>query len=320
MLSRVADAIYWMSRYIERAENTARFIDVNLSLMLDAPNELSQQWEPLVMVTSDHELFYERYGRATRERVTDFLTFDRSYPNSIVSCVSSARENARSVREIISSEMWEHLNAFYLKMQSSSSRQAMEEPHAFYTDVKMGCHLLAGITDATMSHDEGWHFGRLGGMLERADKTSRILDVKYFLLLPRLADVSSPFDNISWSALLKSASALEMYRKKHGPILPRNVAEFLILQTEFPRAIQFSLKHADRSLHAITGTAVGASGSVPERLLGRLCSDLSYRSIDDILQIGLHEYLDTFQIHLNEITIAIFDAFFALRPVTEENT
>lgn len=318
MLSRVADAIYWMSRYIERAENTARFIDVNLHLMLDLPAGVSQQWEPLILVTGDHALFSERYGHATQERVTEFLTFDRAYPNSIASCLFQARENARSVREIISSEMWEHLNAFYLKVQDTPKHGVIDAPHAFYTQVKMGCHLLAGITDATMSHGEAWHFGRLGGMLERADKTSRILDVKYFILLPSAQDLATPFDNIGWSALLKSASALEMYRKAYGPISPTHVAAFLILHPEFPRAVYYSLQEADHSLRAITGSPPGAHANEPERLLGRLCAELTYTHIDDIIRQGFHEFLDTLQYRLNAIDLAIFETYFALQPVQKD--
>ncbi|MBM3262505.1 MAG: alpha-E domain-containing protein [candidate division Zixibacteria bacterium] len=320
MLSRVADAIYWMSRYVERAENTARFIDVNLHLMLDLPAGFARQWKPLIAVTGDETLFQKRYGQATEEHVVEFLTFDRSYPNSIVSCLSQARENARSIREIISSEMWEHLNAFFLTVQNTRPDLAADAPHDFYTEVKMGCHLMAGITNATMSHGEGWHFGRLGGMMERADKTLRILDVKYFILLPQVQDVGTPFDNIGWSALLKSASALEMYRIAFGLIHPSRVAEFLILHPEFPRAIHYCLRKADRSLHAIAGSPAGTFANEPERLLGHLCAELSYRPIGDIIGGGLHEFLDMFQYRLNEIDQTIFDTFFALRPIQKEKS
>jgi uncharacterized alpha-E superfamily protein len=212
MLSRVATSIYWMSRYLERAENVARFVDVNLNLTLDMPEEFGEQWGPLVNITGDLELFTKRYRAPTRENVLHFLTFDRENPNSILSCVRHARENARSVREIISSEMWEQANRFYLLVKDAAKNKSVfENPNEFYSAVKLASHLFDGITDATMSHGEAWHFLQVGELLERADKTSRILDVKYFILLPDAQAVGTTIDNIQWAALLKSASALEMY-------------------------------------------------------------------------------------------------------------
>ena len=224
MLSRVADSIYWMSRYIERAENVARVIDVNLNLMLDLPVGATQQWQPVVDTTGDTKAFKKRYGVANQQNVIRFLTFDPDHSNSIVSCVRAARENARSVREVISSEMWEQINQFYLMITSAdASARGVRDPHYFFGSVKMSSQLIAAVTDATMTHGEGWHFSRLGREIERADKTSRILDVKYFLLLPAVADVGTTFDDIQWAAVLRSASAFEMYRKKHGRISPDRV-------------------------------------------------------------------------------------------------
>jgi uncharacterized alpha-E superfamily protein len=211
MLSRVADAIYWLNRYVERAENIARFIDVNLNLLLDVPVGVEHQWEPLVMTTGDRAIFQERYGAATIENVVQFLTFDRDYPNSILSCLYSARENARSVREVISSEMWERVNGFYLMLQEAAKRPPMEQLPQFFSEVKLASHLFAGVMDGTMSHNEGWHFGQVGRLLERADKTARILDVKYFILLPSIGYVGTALDDLQWIALLKSASAYEMW-------------------------------------------------------------------------------------------------------------
>src|SRR6266571_7497522 len=258
MLSRVADSIYWMTRYIERAENVARFIDVNLQLMLDLPAGITEQWAPLVDITDDQLLFQERYGATTRQNVVAFLTFDTGNPNSIYACLRAARENARSVREVISSEMWEQVNTFYLMVRDAAAQgRVTAEPHAFFTEVKMASHRFVGITDVTMSHNEGWHFGRLGCLLERADKTSRILDVKYYLLLPNVHDVGTPVDDIQWSAVLKSASAFEMYRKRFGLLRPDRVADFLMLDREFPRAMHYCLVHAEESLHAISGSPPG---------------------------------------------------------------
>jgi uncharacterized alpha-E superfamily protein len=314
MLSRVADSVYWMSRYVERAENVARFIDVNFQLMLDEAGG-DRQWQPLVNTTGDHEEFNKRYGTgATQENVINFLTFDSSNPNSILSCLRKARENARTVREIISSEMWLQINRFYLKVNSAAEASNwLDSANEFFTEVKEASHLFSGITDATMAHNEAWHFCRLGRMLERADKTSRMLDVKYYILLRSAEDVGSPFDDIQWAAVLRSASAFEMYRKRHGRISPGGVVEFLILDREFPRAMQFCLVTARDSIHAISATPLGTFRYQPEKLLGQLCSDLSFASIDEILSAGLHEYLDDLQTKVNAVGSGIYETFFAIK-------
>ena len=314
MLSRVADSIYWMSRYVERAENVARFVDVNLNLMLDAPEGQAQQWQPLVNTTGDHEEFSRRHPVANRGNVIQFLTFDPDNSNSILSCLRSARENARSIREVISSEMWEQVNVFYLMVKEAAERRGgLEHPHAFYTQVKQASHLFSGIADATMTHGEPWQFLSLGRMLERADKTSRILDVKYYILLPSVADVGTPADDIQWAAVLRSASAFEMYRKRHGRISPHGVVKFLLLDPEFPRAIRFCLDRSREALHAVSGTPMCSFRIPAERLLGLLCSDLAYASVDEVVHSGLHEYLDDLQTKMNGVGLGIFETFLARR-------
>jgi uncharacterized alpha-E superfamily protein len=314
MLSRVAETIYWMSRYVERAENVARFIDVNLNLMLDAPDGAGRQWQPLVNTTGDHEDFAQRCGEATQSNVIQFLTFDRDNPNSIISCLRAARENARSVREIISSEMWLQLNKFYLMVNNAaSSQKGLESPPAFFTEVRLASHLFTGVTDATMTHGEAWHFCRLGRKLERADKTSRILDVKYFILLRSVADVGTPFDDVQWAAVLRSASAFEMYRQRHGRISPKDIVQFLLLDAEFPRAIRFCLNAARDSLYAISGTPPGTFRNHPEKMLGQLCSDLACAHVEEIVSKGLHEYLDSLQTRMNGVGFGIYETFLAKR-------
>lgn len=316
MLSRVADSIYWLNRYVERAENVARFIDVNLNLLLDNPLGIRQQWRPLIITTGDLQEFEKRYGEATAENVIQFLTFDDQYPNSIASCLRAARENARSVREIISSEMWEQVNSFHLMVQDVSKAKSLADLSSFFAEVKMASHLFSGVMDATMSHNEGWHFGQVGRLLERADKTARILDVKYFILLPSIHDVGTTLDELQWIALLKSASAYEMYRKRQQRISPREVAEFLILDRQFPRSIQFCLIEAERSLHHITGYPVDTWRNPPERALGKLRSELDYLTMDEIMEKGLHEFLDNLQSHINQVGDRIFETFFDLEPVS----
>lgn len=323
MLSRVADSVFWMARYVERSENVARFIDVNHHLTLDLGEELGDQWAPLIYTTGDHELFFQHYQQATRENVLRFLAVDRENPNSILSCVCNARENARTAREIISSDMWEELNRLYL-LVSDAVRAGGHCGHDFFAEVKRASHLLIGTTDATMSHGEAWHFARLGRLLERADKSSRIVDVKYFILLPRADDVGTTLDVTQWSALLRSTSALEMYRRAHGRISPLKVVDFMLLDRAFPRSVRYCVGGAEDSLHAITGTPDNMFGNRAEQDLGRLRSELDFTSIDDVVQTGLHEFIDDVQSRLNSTDEAIFKTFCAVesaaahRPVQEQ--
>ncbi|HXS18738.1 MAG TPA: alpha-E domain-containing protein, partial [Polyangiaceae bacterium] len=245
------------------------------------------------------------------ETVAHFLSFDRRYPNSVVSCVSFARENARTVREVISREMWQQLNELYLMVKDASkSPGPIEEMADYFERVKLAGIHYAGVTDATLSHGEAWHFCRLGRLLERADKTSRILDVKYFVLQPSQQQGGPTIDQVGWTALLNSASALQMYRQTEHIITPRRVARFLLLSDEFPRSIRHCVKRAQRSLHALTGTPVGNYKTEAERLLGKLVADLDYADIDQVVDYGLHEYLDELQTTLNAVSSSVHKQFF----------
>ena len=310
LLSRVADSVYWMGRYIERAENVARFLDVNHNLMLDLPQGYQDQWQPIVDTTGDRAAFEKRYGTASREKVVEFLAFDPEYRSSIFSCILSARENARSVRETISSEMWEQINSLYLMITGENHKEAAALLPSFCHQMRMACHLFHGITEVTMTHNEAWHFIRLGRNLERADKTSRILDVKYFILLPSVRDVGTPYDDVQWSAVLKSVSGFEMYRKRHGRISPERIVEFLLLDHEFPRALRYCVGRADRSLHVITGTAADTFSCSAEQRLGILRSELDFARVETILAGGLHEFCDALQVKMNTIDQCIANDFF----------
>lgn len=318
MLSRVADSLFWLSRYVERVENLARFVDVNWHMALDIPGDPSSQWQPLVAVTGDMEYFESRYRRADRDNVIRFLVFDPEYPNSIISCLRSARENARTVRQFITLEMWEQLNDMYLTMRDAvSKRSPVNLNHAFFTEIMADCQLFTGITDATMSHEEGWNFMHLGRMIERADKTTRLLDVKYFILLPSVSYIGTPYDDLLWAAVLRSASAFEMYRKRYHQISPQRVIEFLVFDRSFPRAVHHCVVMADRALHSISDTPPGTFRNLAEKRLGRLKADLDFTEIEEVMDTGLHQFLDDFQKNLNEVGEAVFQTFFALRPVPE---
>lgn len=321
MLSRVADCVYWMSRYIERAENVARFVDVNQSISLGG----TPQWAPLVYASGDEDLFKELYGEFTAENVLKFLLFDERNLNSILSCSKFARENARIIRETLSVTLWESINRFYLRVRDGwqNSDAILQNPHQFLERVKRSSHQTIGVTEATLSHGEAWHFSRVGRLLERADKSSRILDVKYFLLrgsesaaaLPGDLASGSTLDVVQWSALLESTSALHAYRKEFGRIEPKSVAQFLIFDKNFPRALRFCVQQAQSSLHEITGTPLGEVSDAATEQFAAFRNQLRTMTIDDVFSLGLHEFIDDFQSHVNDLGQAMFHSFFESRPI-----
>jgi uncharacterized alpha-E superfamily protein len=322
MLSRVADSIYWMNRQIERAENLARAAETTLDLALDGTISHGRLWNALVCTFGDEADFWPRYGLANQDNVITFLAFDTLNHNSISSCLQAARENARTIRDLISSPMWEEINKAHLFVRSAASGGAhLHNPREFLDEVKRASQLITGVTDATMSHGEAWHFARMGRLIERADKTSRVLDVEHYFnpaaLDDAVAQVGDAADAVQWSAVLESASALEMYRKQYGVVSRRDVAEFLVFDRQFPRAIHFCLTKAEESLLAVTGGAKGTYTNPAEQRLGRLRAKLDYGAIDEVLvgTGGLHGFIDGFQTQLNGTSEAIHDTFFALRPV-----
>jgi uncharacterized alpha-E superfamily protein len=317
MLSRVADSLYWMSRYIERAENNARLAEVNLQLLLDLANQpgtdTRQQWNPVISSLEENELFSSLYQTLDGQAAIDFVSLQKGNPNSIYSCLLQARENARSTREQMSSEMWEQINRMYLFVQSRAGRDLLRSsPYEFFKRIISGSHLFQGICDATMTHGEGWDFIRIGKFMERADCTSRILDVKYHILLPTGEKVGGNIDTIQWMAVLRSCSALEAYRKIYvGQVAPWKVAEFIITHPEFPRSIRFSIDLLDATLHRISGSNEGNYANEAERISGRLRSDLDYITIGEIFEFGLHEYLETLQERLVGVNDAMYEAYCA---------
>ncbi len=300
-----------MQRYRERAENIARLIDVNLFLSIDAPGDDEQQWHPIVVTTGDYVLFEQLYGKSTEKNVIEFLTFDTRNPNSILNCVHHSRENARSVRESITQEMWHELNSLHLFMReaASASRRDAKSLYEFYARVKRSCQLFTGIMDTTLSHDEAWHFGRLGNLFERADQSSRILDAKYYMLLPSVDHVGTPYDDILWSALLRSVSGLEMYRRLWHEIHHSHVIDFIVLNREFPRSIHSCLRRAKQSLEIVGFESSG--GEPPIILVDRLCAELESLTVYDIVKTGLHEFLDQIQSKISKISRSMYVAYFA---------
>jgi uncharacterized alpha-E superfamily protein len=316
MLSRVANSLYWMSRYIERAENIARIVDVNLQLLLDLRNldeeRLAKHWLPIVQTTGDEELFFKLHKKATAQNVTEFLVFQMENPNSLVSSICQARENARMVRDQITIELWEELNRLYWFVRTPTARQVWKEsPSEFFQQIKSSSLHIIGLTDATLIHNEGWRFAQVGKFIERADKTSRILDLRYQTLPEKgVPQTVSETDALEWSAILRSCSAWDAYKTIHGAeVNPRLVAEFLLLNEDFPRSVRFCVGELNEALRKISGVAVGKFSNDAEKLAGRLEAELQFSTIDEIFDAGLHDYLDVLQGKLNAIGAALFNAY-----------
>jgi uncharacterized alpha-E superfamily protein len=317
MLSRVANSLYWMSRYLERAENIARIVDVNLQLLLDFRDlndkTLAGHWVPIVQSTGDETAFFALHAKATGQTVTEFLVFQTENPNSIVSSVAQGRENARMVRDQITLEFWEELNRLYLFLRSKAFRDMWKSsPFESLQEIKACSLHLQGLTDATMVHNEGWHFMRVGRFLERADKTTRILDVRHETLPKRGVPAQvSQTEALEWSAILRSCSAWDAYKAiRSAEVSPRLVADFLLLSEDFPRSVEFCVGMLDAALRAISGSPAGRFNNRAEKLCGRLLAELQFSTIEEIFETGLHDYLDVIQQKLDSVGEALFDAYF----------
>jgi uncharacterized alpha-E superfamily protein len=296
MLSRVADALFWMSRYLERAEHVSRLLDVCFHQELDlhgvASGPLELHWTALVAIVRPG-LSVTSNGEPAETAVSRALTFDSSNPDSVMSCVSRARYNARSVRGALNAETWKELNKLYWQLSDDDfCHQARESPHDFYQAVECGSHLVQGACDATLTHDEGWQFIQLGKFLERADKTLRILDVQYHLLQGLLDPADLSLSNLQWGAVLRSCRAYEAYQSLYvGRVEPEHVLEFLLLHPTFPRSVRFCLESAAAALAQIEPPTSDRPLSPADRILGRMLNDLKYLDIAEIVHSDLHEFL-----------------------------
>jgi uncharacterized alpha-E superfamily protein len=321
MLSRVAECLYWMSRYVERAENLARIVDVNSQAMLDLPYDESQKlesdWSPILISLGEEEAYAASGRDAGRMSVTNFLLFAREHSNSIVSCLAAARENARTVRADISGEMWEQINRSYLWFTSKDADAVFQRDHYdFFQQIKEVSQLFQGITDSSMVHGEGWEFIQLGKFIERADKTSRVLDEKYHIV--RRANDKGQLETLEWSAVLRSCGARQAYQRVYvAAVRPEAVAELLLLNATFPRSVRFCVEEIDRSLRVISGVKRGHFTNAAEKLTGQLLSELCFSEIGDIYARGLHDAVDRIQLQLNDVGEAIFRTYIDPALVTE---
>ena len=292
MLSRTADHLFLMSRYIERAESLARLLDVTwqMSLVPQSLEAANQNWNGIIALNSLEEEFAARYSAVNAENVLRFMVGDTGNHASIVSCLRLTRENAHAVRGTITSEMWETMNSTWLEARERSFEQiANAGVGEFFDWVKMRSSLSRGTTLGTLLQDEAYHFIRLGTLLERADNTARILDVKYHVLRPHGDEGATDF--YQWGALLRSVSAFEVYRKAYRDVItPERVAELLILRNDMPRSLHFCLNGVVKNLELIANRQSGET----QRQAGLLHAQLHYARIEDILERGLHEYLTDF--------------------------
>jgi uncharacterized alpha-E superfamily protein len=308
MLSRVADSLYWMGRYIERAEHTARLVDVELQLWLDQSPEMGAgRWrfllEALNAPCAD--------GPVDPTKLVNTLVFSRRNASSIVSCVAIARENLRHVREQCSTRMWEQLNRLYLDvMDARPEEEWLLRSHDFFSLVTEGAYLFHGITDATMSHGEGWQFIQLGRYVERADTLTTLLETHFKRMTTDFARPVEGAEYLEWVGLLRDCVAFEAYCKKHtAEIRPMRVAEFLILNPEFPHSIRFSVDRVNAALHLISDLTQ-RTAKLPTRIAGRLRAQISYSQIEEIVAEGVHTYLQNVRKDCTEIHSAINEIYF----------
>ncbi len=314
MLSRDADSIYWMSRYVERAEHVARLLLVNSNLLVDvgdlAPSLQAQQWQSLLNVLRLPPV--AAVDGNIGQRVAQSLTLGEDNPNSILNCVTHARENARGIRENLSNEMWEQLNTLYWSVKSDDAAGRFEEsPDDLYRWVMTGSMLFQGLTDQTLAHDQRWLFAQLAKYLERIDVTCGIIESKFNILLTNEHLQESTIRNIHWAAVLRSCCAIEAYRRQHvGDMDPMHVAGFLILEKHYPRSVRFCLGGALAAISAIRA-ATGSAGVDPaERILGRLEAKLEYAELSEILADGVPRYVQSIQAGINEAALAVQQTYF----------
>ncbi|MDO5625686.1 MAG: alpha-E domain-containing protein [Pseudomonadota bacterium] len=305
MLSRTADHLFWMSRYTERAENTARMLSVHheTSLLPQATAMPEHDWQGVLSLSELLPAYTARHGEVTPQGVTHFMVLDADNPASILSCLHAARENARAVRGALTTEVWETLNQTWLEMSRLRHGDLLErDPAAFFEWVKFRSHVSRGVTLGTTLQDEAFHFIRMGTFLERADNTARLLDVKFHALqsdfFGQASQKDHEYDFYHWAAVLRSVSAFEIYRKVYRDVIaPERVADLLMLREDMPRSLLHCMSEVMGNLRVVGADPQGRT----MRHAGRLCAELRYGEIDAILATGLHAFLTQFLDRVNQL-------------------
>ena len=329
MLARLADSYYWMTRYLERIENYARFMDVNFNLTLDFSKIAREQWAPQIAVSGDDDIFRQYYSEYSKENVLYFLSFDARNPNSIWNSVLGLLENAKYAKPELPVEIWEQMN--FLKQEivngMTDEMHKQSNPSSFFRKVKNCCYMISGAIEGMLYRSEAYHFAMMGKFIERADKTIRVLDVKYHILLPEDKGIGTSFDLLHWAALLKSVSAYEIYIKKYGVITPDNIVNFIIFDNEFPRALIFNIECLEQSASKLSGNIDGVYNDVEKQIINLKRHLLSMNTETMILN-GLHEILTGFLNEISRLSDLITNYYFVnkrylnvahIRPFEEKN-
>lgn len=311
MLSRIADSMYWMARYLDRAGETARLMEINLLYLVEAEEDMGDEdkWRPILQITSSEPFYIELYGDdiINTTRVLQFISGGRSNPSSIRTCLRLFRENARVARDRISKEMWEAVNEIWMNFDERlKGSLTAERAGALFAELRNQVARFHGLAASTMMRGEAYAFYQLGGCFERADMTARILDVKYHIILPDLSMVGSALDYYQWAALLKSLSGFEAFRRSyHSGFMPADVAEFVVLNRDFPRSIVFSVEHIGTALQSI-----GCEGKEKTTAAFADLSALVELTSHQIFADGLHEYLQLLLARLTSFHGALAEEFF----------
>jgi len=310
LLSRYAEAIYWMARYLERAENLARILDVQETFNRDSRG--GQNWGSILELNSDTERFNALHGEASAANVIRFYVLDEKNPTSILSSLRMARENARTLRPLISTEMWSHINIFYNAVREMQPEEVTEHRLSrVCSRIKEGCQLQSGITEGTFYRAEGWLFYQLGRHIERADQTTRLTDVKYHVVLPDVRDVGSPYDVSHWNAVLRSAAGYHAYRQVHPTGMhAAHVAGFLLFDPDFPRSVNACVQASDRYLGLLRSKYRLRGTARTLELLDELRAELDRHDGESVIAVGLHEFIDGIQRRLIEVSAELGRAFF----------
>jgi uncharacterized alpha-E superfamily protein len=312
VLRRIAGSLFWAARYLERAQWRARLVDVNYHLLLEVPPRDLEPWEPLVRITAEQELFATKHSHASEISVIDFFVFDRENPSSIRSCVESVRANLSPLRHLISSELWLAVNRLYLEVQGWSAQAlAAAGVSAFFAELQRHFYTLEGIVENTMQRDLTYDLIEIGTMLERPDNVSRLLDVKYHYLLPRLEHIGGPADLRQWAAVLRSASAFEAFRKVYGNAIRVNrVVEILVFDPSFPRSIRFCIDRLAQTLARISSREEEPLAENPA--CAELLAKLHAGSADQTIADGLHEFLIGVEADCARLASHVFDRYMSL--------
>ncbi|MDQ8187233.1 alpha-E domain-containing protein [Pelagicoccus sp. SDUM812002] len=314
MLCRVADSLFWMARYIERAENTVRLVDVTLQTLLESEHSPDEDqyknWSPILASLGDQALFESLYEDKSSSNITDFLIFSRENPSSVLQCISAARENARMIRDQISSEMWEVINRTYLWLKKQDPQKVcVEADYEFFQHIKEFSQLFQGLVDTTFPHQIGFEFVKIGANLERADKTCRILDAKRYMLQDSPAK-DDALDNAQWAAILRGCSAHEAYRRVYvADIEGDTVRDFLLRSRDFPRSVLYCLTRTQLALHAISKCPTTHFSNEAERRLGQLIAKLNYANPNDLNGKEAHKLIESIENDLGEIAVQINERY-----------